>query len=70
MTHVFLIKRAFDRENGERYFVNGVDVGSTNYDEHASSGMEAAASVFERTAKAIGASFEVLDVEELYSDEE
>lgn len=54
---VFLQRSSLDRDHGDVYFVDGVEVGRANYEEHGSDGMEIAEDLFMRIAKAVGAEF-------------
>lgn len=63
MTHKFLVKSHYQHEDGDEFYVDGKQVGSTNYDEHGSAGMESARDMFEAVAKAIGAEYKFREIE-------
>ncbi|WP_395443543.1 hypothetical protein [Caulobacter sp. UC70_42] len=58
----FINRRAFDRDTGNRYYVNGRDVGYSNYEEHGSDGMSLADDLFASIARAVGADLKIEDV--------
>lgn len=58
----FTLARAYDRDTGNRYLIDGSEVGRSNYEEHGSDGMSLADDLFGSIARAIGAEVEVKDV--------
>lgn len=58
----FTLARAYDRDAGNRYLIDGREVGRSNYEEHGSDGMSLADDLFTSVARAMGAAVEVKDV--------
>lgn len=58
----FTLARAYDRDTGNRYLIDGREVGRSNYEEHGSDGMSLADDLFTSIARAIGGTVEVTDV--------
>lgn len=58
----FTLARAYDRDTGNRYLIDGVEVGRSNYEEHGSDGMSLADDLFTTIARAMSATVEVKDV--------
>ena len=62
MSKKFTLQRAYDRDDGHRYYVGEREVARSNYEEHGSDGMSLADDIFTSIARAIGAELEVKDV--------
>ena len=58
----FTLARAYDRDDGNRYLIDGREVGRSNYEEHGSDGMSLADDLFTSVARAVSAAVEVKDV--------
>lgn len=58
----FTLVRAYDRDTGNRYLIDGREVGRSNYEEHGSDGMSLADDLFTGIARAMSANVEVKDV--------
>lgn len=63
MKHVFKRVMGYDRDEGDRFFVNDKQIGYSNYDEHGSCGMESLSDLFESIAKEIGAEYIEVDAD-------
>lgn len=50
-----------NNEETQTFFVNGVEVGSTNYDDHGSRGMRVAREMFKSVANQFDANVEVTE---------
>lgn len=50
----FTLARAYDRDTGNRYLIDGAEVGWSNYEEHGSDGMSLADELFTTIARAVG----------------
>lgn len=64
----FIIYEGYDRDDGERFYIDDYHVMSTNYDEHGSSGMEAVREMFKDIANHLKVSIEHRELTDL--DEE
>ncbi len=62
----FKIAYGYDRDEGDRFYVNGKEVGHSDYDMMGSAGMEAMEDIFERIADVLNVKVVKTD----YTDEE